>query len=500
LKGRKPLILVRAAILGLLLPATDHPDRDREVFLKLMLMDEDGRLKRRKRFDGKIVPRVMELLPEESWSQAIERTDRGFAWKRNIDPEVREAVEVDAFRHMSLDEQLRNCLRPEELPDSLLSDIWEKINEHLGTHARSLQDLVEELGVRRSGKTPRVGDPFCGGGSIPFEAARIGCDVYASDLNPIACLLTWGALNIIGGTEETRTEIVDTQKAVIRAVDEEITRLGIEHDGHAGDLRLLADAPGRWSHDYKVDRAGEVIEPMVPPYMATCPQTGWQVPMIETRQVSERHGVVLDLVPDPAARGYRIAARCGVDEETWTAFEAGTVIRAHGEFFLVHNPGGGEVRVRIANRAKAYLYCLEVEDPNTGWRVPLAPSWLISKNYRTIARLVPDPPAKRFSIAIEMGVDDDALERQPEAPSMATSISRLTDGGTPRRWSVSAARYASRVTIATPRKEPAIASDSIPAAIGIAKPRLTNYGLGRRKMLSLVLEIYFRSGSTRSSG
>src|SRR5690349_23858318 len=59
-KGRKPLILVRAALLGLLLPATDDPDRDREVFLKLMLMDQDGRLKRRKRFDGKMVPRVME--------------------------------------------------------------------------------------------------------------------------------------------------------------------------------------------------------------------------------------------------------------------------------------------------------------------------------------------------------------------------------------------------------------------------------------------------------
>lgn len=77
-----------------------------------MLMDEDGRLKRRKRFDGKMVPRVMELLPEEAWSRAIEYTDRGFSWSGNIDPEVRDAVEVEAFRHMSLDEQLRNCLRP----------------------------------------------------------------------------------------------------------------------------------------------------------------------------------------------------------------------------------------------------------------------------------------------------------------------------------------------------------------------------------------------------
>jgi adenine-specific DNA methylase len=443
-KGRKPLILVRAAVLGLLLPATDQPDQDRDVFLKLMLMDEGGRLKRRKRFDGKMVPRVMELLPEEDWSQAIERTDREYSWKRNIDPEVREAVEVEAFRHMSLDEQLRNCLRPEELPESALSDIWEEVNTYLGTQAHSLPDLVEELGVRRFGKRPRVGDPFCGGGSIPFEAARIGCDVYASDLNPIACLLTWGALNIIGGTDEARAKIAGTQKAVIRAVDEEITRLGIEHDGDAGDLRLLADAPSHWPHGYKVNRAGEVIEPTASPYTVTCPKTGWRVPMIETRQVNERHGVVVDLVPDPAARRYCITARSGVDEEIWKATEAATVIRAHGELFLVHNPGEGEVRVRIANRAKAYLYCLEVEDPNTGWRVPLAPSWVISKNYRTVARLVPDPTAKCFSLMVEMGVDDDALEAATRGTVVDGDLNFELDG---RRHTTSMERLRGEVRL-----------------------------------------------------
>src|SRR6516165_2282949 len=73
-KGRKPLILVRAVVLGLLLPATSDPGRDLAIFLKLMLMDEAGRLKRRKRFDGTMVARVIELLPEETWSRAIEET------------------------------------------------------------------------------------------------------------------------------------------------------------------------------------------------------------------------------------------------------------------------------------------------------------------------------------------------------------------------------------------------------------------------------------------
>ena len=36
---------------------------------------------------------------------------------------------------------------------------------------------------------PLVVDPFAGGGSIPLEAIRLGCEAFASDLNPVACLI-----------------------------------------------------------------------------------------------------------------------------------------------------------------------------------------------------------------------------------------------------------------------------------------------------------------------
>ncbi|MGO8676641.1 MAG: DUF1156 domain-containing protein [Limisphaerales bacterium] len=36
---------------------------------------------------------------------------------------------------------------------------------------------------------PVVVDPFSGGGSIPLEALRLGCEAFASDLNPVACLI-----------------------------------------------------------------------------------------------------------------------------------------------------------------------------------------------------------------------------------------------------------------------------------------------------------------------
>ena len=40
-----------------------------------------------------------------------------------------------------------------------------------------------------NGVPPKVLDPFSGGGAIPLEALRLGCETYASDLNPVAVLI-----------------------------------------------------------------------------------------------------------------------------------------------------------------------------------------------------------------------------------------------------------------------------------------------------------------------
>ena len=39
------------------------------------------------------------------------------------------------------------------------------------------------------GVVPKVLDPFSGGGAIPLESMRLGCDTYASDYNPVAVLI-----------------------------------------------------------------------------------------------------------------------------------------------------------------------------------------------------------------------------------------------------------------------------------------------------------------------
>jgi putative DNA methylase len=43
-------------------------------------------------------------------------------------------------------------------------------------------------------KMPRVFDPFAGGGAIPLEASRLGCNSYGNDINPVAHIVQRGSL------------------------------------------------------------------------------------------------------------------------------------------------------------------------------------------------------------------------------------------------------------------------------------------------------------------
>jgi adenine-specific DNA methylase len=190
--GRKPLILVRASILGMLMPASSNPKRDREIFLKILTMDDAG------------------------------------VWDR-CKPAVQRKTSRTAFDLLPYAERIAMGERPENIVGPSPA-AWAEINAHLGTQAESLQELVDQLGQRTFGHTPRVGDCFAGGGSIPFEAARIGCCAFGSDLNPVAGLLTWASLNLLGGGKAVQEEVRAVQETVFAAADKQITAWGIEHN------------------------------------------------------------------------------------------------------------------------------------------------------------------------------------------------------------------------------------------------------------------------------
>ena len=274
--GRKPLILVRAAILGLLLPATDNPTKDREIFLKILTMDDEGMWQRKKtNITGKVLKEYLSPSEKNTYFDG-DRLCRG------LSPEEKEELQKTVFLRMGYDERLKYSYRPEEI-DGPSEETWKEINDYLGTNASTIPELVEELGKQQFEKIPSVGDCFCGGGSVPFEAARMGCNSFASDLNPVAALLTWASLNIIGGGDEVVEEVKIAQKVVYDSVDKQITELGIEHN----DKGWRADA-----YLY----CCEVV----------CPECGWRVPLLPTMIVSEYSEVILKLDPDYDNKRYNI--------------------------------------------------------------------------------------------------------------------------------------------------------------------------------------------------
>lgn len=199
--GRKPLVLVRAAIIGCLLPATDNPEKDMEIFLKIMSMDNEGLLLRKeKKFSvAELYGLIQSNRKLESKYGQYFYEDSG---KIKIDKGApRDDMEEAAFEMLGYDAKIGMCKRPEQL-DNISEQAWKDINHHLATDAHSISELVHQLSQKRYGHNVSVGDCFCGGGSIPFEAARIGCNSYGSDLNPIAGILTWADLYISGASEE----------------------------------------------------------------------------------------------------------------------------------------------------------------------------------------------------------------------------------------------------------------------------------------------------------
>jgi putative DNA methylase len=77
----------------------------------------------------------------------------------------------------------------EELRELLLKFIGEFANWDHAANALYLEIGRGLIKAAHPEETPVVVDPFAGGGSIPLEALRLGCEAFASDLNPVACLI-----------------------------------------------------------------------------------------------------------------------------------------------------------------------------------------------------------------------------------------------------------------------------------------------------------------------
>lgn len=329
-KGRKPLVLVRAIVLASLLPPTDDAQADLALFERLMAFDDEG-LARRALVGNVVSPAEIaaRIQLDDPWNYFKATLKRGdvtggdvrwlrfpldadvegisLRWRRSLNDNEKLII----YRKLvaacaSYEEKASLGKRPEEVDqDWLYAPVWTEVNRHyahLGVDVQSFPELVEQLGILRYGHRPRVGDTFSGGGSIPFESARIGCDAYASDLNPIACMLTWGAFHVIGASAEERAKLEATQQKVFASIDRELGELKVEHDA-------------------KGNRAKAYLYCLE----TRCPETGWMIPLIPSLVISPKQGVIAKLVSDPVRKRFDIEVLTGVSAKAVRAAEKGTV-------------------------------------------------------------------------------------------------------------------------------------------------------------------------------
>lgn len=286
-KGRKPLALNRACLIACLMPTSTDSSRDLDIFEKILRMDSES-----------MRVRIEQKLPASKKERALDILTLPFS------------------------RQVSDAKRPEEVPESHWNNIWPSVNAHLGTDAFTICELVHQMGVARYGRTPRAADIFAGSGQIPFEMARMGCDTWGSDLNPIACLLTWAASEIVGANPSEAKIIQQEQRKVAKKIQSDLDRLGFEDDGRGWRAKVFL---------YCLE--------------VRCPESGWNVPLIPSLYVSKDYRVIAKLRPSPADKRYDIDIVYNPTDEEFAKAAQGTVQKG----FMVHSPdGASEVRVKIS--------------------------------------------------------------------------------------------------------------------------------------------------------
>lgn len=122
------------------------------------------------------------------WARRPLAACRAFIYASLVDDPPTEAEREDLLREVA-DLASWDAVRK---PDTV---VRQKDKGGSGLTGRELLRRARERILRdNDGKPPRLLDPFAGGGAIPLEALRLGCEVEASDLNPVAVLILKGTV------------------------------------------------------------------------------------------------------------------------------------------------------------------------------------------------------------------------------------------------------------------------------------------------------------------
>ena len=190
------------------------------------------------------------------------------------------------------------------------------------------QDARQAILDSNDGVMPSVLDPFAGGGAIPLEAQRLGCQAQASDLNPLAVIINQALIEyparFAGRPAIHPTEsAVSTDKA--QGLAEDIRYYGAQ-------LRDLAFAKVGDLYPQVIDEQGQAHTVIAWIWARTVtnpnPANPIQVPLVRSWWLSKKKGHEAWVKPVVEPDGIRYEVQHNADGPTGVA--EGTIGRNNG--------------------------------------------------------------------------------------------------------------------------------------------------------------------------
>jgi putative DNA methylase len=261
------------------------------------------------------------------------------------------------------------------------------------------------------GRPPRVLDPFAGGGSIPLEALRLGCEVHALDYNPVAVLILKCVLEY-----PQRYAKPDSVSTLPLPVRERSSLFLFEEEGpDESPLLRAVRAWGAWV----LEEARRELQPFYPPdpdgsvpvgyiWARTLPcqnpACGVEIPLMRQTWLAKKDNrkIALRLVPNRAAR--RVDAEIVEGRAISFDPEEGTVTRAHVRCPLCGGSIDDDTTRRLFREGKAGQRMMAVvlhhpDRPGKRYRLPTARDL---ESYRAAEQALEE---KRRKLWEEWGMD-----------------------------------------------------------------------------------------------
>lgn len=220
----------------------------------------------------------------------------------------------------------------------------------------AMDKLRDQIRDFYGGRAPKVLDPFAGGGAIPLEAMRLGCEVTASDLNPVA----WFILKC---TLEYPQQFAGMKWPLPGFVND---WLDFVEDFAAGKVKKRKGANR--------------------PHFSDPKQYSFDNPVKPISGNGEPHA--MNSLPEA--------------DLAWH-------VRAWGRWILERARQDLAVRYPTVNgeQSLAYLWARTARDPRTAGRIPLLKTFWVCKKTGKRAALLPIPDADGSGVNFKMLRDDD---------------------------------------------------------------------------------------------